>query len=52
VQRTAWEALNKEDARGRLFHAALGLVTLRTAPRHPALDVLHGHLDSWRGVLW
>lgn len=38
------------DARGRLLGAALGLVTVHTAPRHPALDALHQYLDSWRGV--
>jgi hypothetical protein len=38
------------DARGRLLHTALGFVTLRAAPRHPALDVLHRYMDSWRGV--
>jgi hypothetical protein len=38
------------DPRGRLLHDALGFVTLRTAPRHPALDALHLYLDSWRGV--
>ena len=38
------------DARGRLLRAALGFVSLRTAPRHPALDVLHRWLDSWTGL--
>ena len=38
------------DARGRLLRAVLGFVTLRAAPRHAALDVLHQYMDSWRGV--
>ena len=38
------------DARGRLLRAALGFVSLRNAPRHSALDALHGYLDSWRGI--
>jgi len=25
-------------------------VTLRAAPRHPALAAAHGCLDSWRGI--
>jgi hypothetical protein len=38
------------DARGRLLRAALGFVTVRPAPRYPALDVFHRWLDTWRGV--
>ena len=38
------------DQRSRLLRAALGFVTLRAAPRRPALSVLHGWLDSWRGI--
>jgi hypothetical protein len=38
------------DARARLLRAALGFALVHSAPQHPALDVLHGYLDSWRGV--
>jgi hypothetical protein len=38
------------DARGPAPPCTLGFVNLRTAPRHPALDALHGYLDSWRGM--
>jgi hypothetical protein len=38
------------DQRGRLLRAALGFVTLRTAPADPALHELRSWLDSWRGI--
>jgi hypothetical protein len=38
------------ETRAQLLHAALGIVSLRAAPHHPALAALHGWLDSWRGV--
>jgi hypothetical protein len=38
------------DQRSRRLQAALGFVTLRAAPQHPALATVHGRLDSWHGV--
>jgi len=38
------------DERGQLLRAALGFVSLRTTPEHPALPGLRQWLDSWRGV--
>jgi len=40
----------RRDPRPALLRAALGLLTLEHAPRHPALASLHALMDSWRGL--